>query len=725
MSMTTQVGAYRRTALASHGCLWVGLALIATLIGCAQTKSYESRGTAKAAVKASRAEGLSASGKYRAVAAGDLDNDGNLDIVGGAGEPGVVSINYGDGKGGLSEPQLLPVKGEVQSIGLADFNEDGLMDIAFSVQRESSGIWLLINQSNRLWKLEKGPVAINKYQGIRTADVNDDGHMDIVAANATSDTQGGIQVWLGTGTGRWSGETGPTVTGMYMDVVVADFNRDGHLDIVGGAWGLYGGLRIWFGDGTGAWSPGDRFAKSNCYGVNVGDLDGDGNPDILAGTFRHGIELFLGDGNGHFNATPSPETKGSFWQVNAALLDDNFVPDLVTGSLDGLGVKAWRRTGSGKWEPFQGEFPLVGIYYGLAVVDLNHDRRDDVCAASYGEGIKIWAGKPETPIAVTPGRAVAQASFAPAGRAPRENDVFVTIDGKAEYKIGPGDVLEITLWEGNSPKKEDILVRPDGRISFGFVEDLLVQGLTVTQLDNLLTRQLAAYVRKPRIDVVVKKYNSKFVTVVGAIASNREGGTGPGKYELTGKSTVLQVLSRAGGPTATADLKNITIRHKDGETASLNLYRAILQGDTSQDVVLDDGDLVYVPALSEEANRVYVFGEVKKPGVFTFSGSQMRLVDAISQAGGATVFAAETETRVVRGDPAKPEIIAANVRSLIEEGDISQNLVLANGDIVYVPRSGVGDVNRFVEQIFPALRTIATATAIVVNFDTINSILSN
>ena len=73
----------------------------------------------------------------------------------------------------------------------------------------------------------------------------------------------------------------------------------------------------------------------------------------------------------------------------------------------------------------------------------------------------------------------------------------------------------------------------------------------------------------------------------------------------------------------------------------------------------------------------------------------------------------------------QPEIIAANVRSLIEEGDIFQNLALANGDIVYVPRSGVGDVNRFVAQIFPALRTIATATAIVVNFDTINTILRN
>ncbi len=721
--MATHVTTGRHAATAGLGRVWWGLWLVLALLGCAQTRSNDSPHGATSRQQQTRADGMAVSGKYRDVAAADLDKDGNLDIVGGAVEPGVISINYGDAGGALSQPQLLPVKGDVQSIAIGDFNEDGRADIAFSVQREASGIWLWMSEPGRRWSLTKGPVAVNQYRGIKIADVDEDGHADIVAANSTADTQGGIQIWLGTGTAQWRAEAGPTNTGTYMDVVVADFNTDGHLDVVGGGWGRDGSLRIWFGDGTGAWSPAEPLATGNYYGLSVGDLDSDGNLDVLVGTFRRGFELFLGDGRGSFEPAQSPEGSGSYWQVCPAFLDDDFVPDLVASSLDGLGIRAWRRTGSGKWEPFPGKFPQVGTYYGLAVADLNRDRRDDICAASFGEGIKIWAGTPETAVAVKPGTPVERVDAYPSALVPSENDVYVTINGVTEYKIGPGDLLEITLWEGTSPKKEEILVRADGKMSFGFVEDVTVQGITASQLDDLLTRQLADYIRNPRIDVVVKKYNSKFVTLVGAIVTRGDLRSGPGRYELRGKSTVLQMLSHAGGPTPQADLKSVTVRRKDGQTVSLDLYKAILQGDVAHDLVLNDGDLVYLPTLSEEGNRVYVFGEVEKPGAYTFAGSQIRLLDAISQAGGATVFAAEFDTRVVRGDPAEPEIIAANVRGLIEDGDISQNLALTGGDIVYVPRSGMGDVNRFVAQIFPALRAIATATSIVVNFDTINTIV--
>lgn len=150
-----------------------------------------------------RAEGISLAGNFRSVKIADMDNDGNLDVVGGASAPGMVTINYGDGRGGISEPRYLQVKGDVRSVAVADINEDGLADIIFSVQKQSSGIKVWINGSHRQWKLGNGPIEINKYEGLRTADVNGDGHMDIIAANATSATQGGIQVWLGDGKGNW------------------------------------------------------------------------------------------------------------------------------------------------------------------------------------------------------------------------------------------------------------------------------------------------------------------------------------------------------------------------------------------------------------------------------------------------------------------------------------------------------------------------------------------
>ena len=180
--------------------LLAAAAFIGGVCGCAtQPETYSPQPAMP------KADGLSLAGKFRAVTIHDLDNDGNLDVVGGASSPGMVTVNYGDGKGGISQPQYLPVKGDVRYIAVADINEDGLADIVFSVQRQSSGIKVWMNQSRRQWKIGKGPIEINKFEGIKTADVNGDGHMDIIAANSTSATQGGIQIWLGDGQGQVAG----------------------------------------------------------------------------------------------------------------------------------------------------------------------------------------------------------------------------------------------------------------------------------------------------------------------------------------------------------------------------------------------------------------------------------------------------------------------------------------------------------------------------------------
>ncbi len=107
--------------------------------------------------------------------------------------------------------------------------------------------------------------------------------MDIIAANATSATQGGIQVWLGDGKGNWPVESGPTVSGIYMDVLPRTSTMTVNLDLIGAGWGTYGALRVWQGDGTGSWSSTDPLEKGSFYGLSIGDLNGDGQFDIFAG----------------------------------------------------------------------------------------------------------------------------------------------------------------------------------------------------------------------------------------------------------------------------------------------------------------------------------------------------------------------------------------------------------------------------------------------------------
>jgi outer membrane lipoprotein SlyB len=283
---------HSRTGLVLAGCL----AVLIT-IGCAQHKAYQA--PSDKSVR-SQAAGLVSAGKFHSVVMEDMDNDGNLDIVGGASRPGLVTISYGDGNGAVSEPQFLPVHGEVRSVAVADFNEDGLNDIVFS------------------WKQENGPTKLNKYQNIKTADVNGDGHMDIIAANSTEDSNAGVQVWLGNGKGGWLAESGPTTLGRYMDVAVADLNKDGLPDLIGAGWGISGALRVWLGDGSGRWYSISPLNKGSYYGASVGDLDSDGNLDILTATHKGGIQLYIGDGQGNFKwleKGPEAESLGekSFW----------------------------------------------------------------------------------------------------------------------------------------------------------------------------------------------------------------------------------------------------------------------------------------------------------------------------------------------------------------------------------------------------------------------------
>ncbi len=696
-----------------------------------------------------KAEGLSIAGKFRAVVIEDMDNDGNLDIVGGASSPGMVTINYGDGQGGVSKPQPLYVVGDVRSVAVADVNEDGLADIIYSVQKESSGIKVFLNQSKHDWKPGKSPIEINRYEGLKTADVNGDGHLDIIAANVTSATQGGIQVWLGDGNGGWPVETGPTISGQYMDVLVADFNHDGNPDIAGSGWGIHGALRVWLGDGTGNWRSTNPVEKGSFFGLSVADFNQDGHFDILAGSNRNGVRIFLGDGRGAFEKILSPveamnrRAKGhkgtatgvgefprppkdrSYWHVMALDLDQDGLQDIIAGSLDSEGIKAWRNLGKKGWKSLDDAWPSNGTFYGMAVADIDQDEKADLCAASYGEGIKIWAGK-KSAVKIVQQYIARQKSKDPFNRliVPLENDVYKTIDGIEEYKFGAGDTLEITFWEGSEAKREEILVRSNGTISFGFVEDLPVKGLTATELDRNLTRNLEEYVKNPRIDVVVKKYNSKFVQIVGAIQSHGIG-TGPGRYKLQGKSTVLEMIAQAGGPNSRANLNDVRIRRESGQTVTVNLYKTINQGDLTQNPIVNSGDTVFVPNLADEGNRVYVFGEVEKPGAYPYSGSNFRLFDAISEAGGATVFASTEKTRIVRGDPTHPEFINADLQRLIENGDQSQNMLLASGDLVYVPRNGWGNVNILNERIRPLFELLLWPARTVIDWYNATDIVSS
>ncbi len=278
---------------------------------------------------------------------------------------------------------------------------------------------------------------------------------------------------------------------------------------------------------------------------------------------------------------------------------------------------------------------------------------------------------------------------------------YVIESGVPVYVIGIGDILEVAVWEGIEEKKSTVEVKPDGTITVSFVT-IPADGLTVKQLTERLQEALKRFVREPRVEIKVKEYKSKTVKLLGAIQQQIRQPTGPGIYPLTGRVTLSQMITIAGGFSKGANLAAIQITKKDGTTNVVNLFDLLFKGDLSKDVVLDEGDTIFVPARVEVENNIFIFGEVRKPGVYPLKKG-ITLVQALGLAGGYRDSAVLKDVKVIRGGLENPVTISADVESIIRKGEVEKDILLKNNDIIYVPKGRIGDWNAFLAKLRPTL----------------------
>jgi lipopolysaccharide/colanic/teichoic acid biosynthesis glycosyltransferase/protein involved in polysaccharide export with SLBB domain len=141
-----------------------------------------------------------------------------------------------------------------------------------------------------------------------------------------------------------------------------------------------------------------------------------------------------------------------------------------------------------------------------------------------------------------------------------------------DYYIGIDDVFEVTVWN-NRDLSRTVRVRPDGKVSLPLLQDIVVAGLTPMQLQTWLGEALSGYMKQPEVSVIIHEVHSRKVSVIGEV---RE----PGRYEITGRTTVLDVLSMAGGLNDYADRNGIVLIRQDGATSARVAidYNALLSG---------------------------------------------------------------------------------------------------------------------------------------------------
>jgi polysaccharide export outer membrane protein len=158
------------------------------------------------------------------------------------------------------------------------------------------------------------------------------------------------------------------------------------------------------------------------------------------------------------------------------------------------------------------------------------------------------------------------------------------------YIIGARDVLSVIFWR-DKDMSADVAVRPDGMISLPLINEVKAEGLTPDQLRDQVTQRAARYVADPTVSIVVREIHSRQVFITGEISR-------PGAYSLMMPTTVMQLISMAGGVREFAKIKDIIILRTNGgkQTAIEFNYKDVRNGKKlSQNIMLQPGDTIIVP----------------------------------------------------------------------------------------------------------------------------------
>ncbi len=246
-----------------------------------------------------------------------------------------------------------------------------------------------------------------------------------------------------------------------------------------------------------------------------------------------------------------------------------------------------------------------------------------------------------------------------------------------EYLIGGGDTLQVNVWK-NTELSQTVIVRPDGQITLPLIRDVKAQGLTAMQLGQVLAEKLSSFVNAPNVTVTVSGPTSFRVYTQGAIAN--------GVHSLAAPITARQLLARAGGATADADLaRAYVLRGEARIPVDLSIAPRAGQKLPASIPLLAPGDILAIPVREVTLGRVLVVGEVAQPHALPYVEG-MTLLDAYLGAGGGTPAADLKNARIARqranGETTE---IPVDIDELLKRGALEKNIVIAPGDIVIVP----------------------------------------
>jgi polysaccharide biosynthesis/export protein len=284
----------------------------------------------------------------------------------------------------------------------------------------------------------------------------------------------------------------------------------------------------------------------------------------------------------------------------------------------------------------------------------------------------------------------------------------------APYKIGSGDVLQITVWDHpelaaalGQPQQNTrpsdaapgFVVDEDGNIQFPYLDrPIEAAGKTADQVQREILEELSKVFVKPVVTVRIASFRATQVYIDGDVRS-------PGAQTINDiPMTLPEAIARAGGLTPTADESRVTLL-RDGVSYQINVNELTSKGKTPANIVLQSGDILRVA--SRDENGIYVMGEVNKPAtVIPMKNGKLTLSDAISQAGSVNPDSSNPrDLYVIRdGQTNNPEIYKLDARSPVSML-LANNFELQSKDVVFVDNNGLVRFSRVLNLLLPAIQT--------------------
>jgi polysaccharide export outer membrane protein len=272
---------------------------------------------------------------------------------------------------------------------------------------------------------------------------------------------------------------------------------------------------------------------------------------------------------------------------------------------------------------------------------------------------------------------------------------------KGAYTITVGDVLRVSVWK-NPDLDRETSVRPDGKISFPLIDEAQAEGLTISELDKVITAKLKKFIRHPDVSVSFTKMAGRKIVILGEVRN-------PGVYLVDGPKTILEAIALAGGTTSDASFQDVIVMSGGLEAPSIHkidLGAALGKGGTGGSFLLNYRDVVYVGSASRAGGRkvsaVLVLGEVRDPGSYEIEGKKT-VLEAINMAGGATTDAVLSSVVVIKGGLESRDVRIIDLDKVAKDKKEAEDSILTPYDVLYVPRTRIADAGHFINVLFGSL----------------------